>query len=486
MPATHEDIATMSAPAIATRGAEIAHELERLTALPEWKPGEAARFQRLTDEMGLLEARKDELRADILRRATTQTDTGDQPARYAALQKGTPTMTTTRAFGGADLADDAKRVIDGAFRSKQLPDHAAERATALVEQGSYAERTIAARWATTTGTDEYRSAFAKLVGDPSRGHLLWTPAEADAYRSVEAFRTEIRGMSLTDANGGYMVPFTLDPAILLTNTGVNSPIRRIARVVQTVTDSWNGVSSAGATAEWLGEGVEAADGSPTLAQPTITVRKGAAFIPYSIEYGMDSVRPMEELTKLLVDAADRLQDVAFWSGVSGSGQPIGIETALAGGASIVAQSAGEALTAADIYKTQNALPPRWQGNAQWAAELSTINAIAQFETTNGALKFPEVSDGRLARKPLNEWSSMDANSAVDAGATATNHLLLYGDFQQFVIADRIGTTIELIPHLFNTNANRPDGRRGLWMFFRTGSDVVVDDAFRLLAVTTAA
>jgi HK97 family phage major capsid protein len=486
-----EVISGMDAPAIAARAAVLQQEVERLHALPEWRPGEAAAFDRINDELTLLEERRATLRADLIRRAAGQNETGDGAATAEARRTTTrPAPMITTPFLGGDLRADALRTIDAAHRSRRIPDHAAEKASALVETGSLMERSIAARWATTTGADAYRTAFAKLVGDPTRGHLLWTPEEADAYRAVEQFRSEVRGMSLTDSAGGYMVPFTLDPAIILTNAGSTSPIRRIARVVQTVTDTWNGVSSAGVTAEWLAEGAEASDAAPTLAQPTVAVQKGAAFVPFSIEYGMDAERPMEELTRLLVDAADRLMDTAYWSGQSGSGQPIGIETALNGGASEVAPTTAEVFAIADIYKTANALPARWHANAQWAAQLSTINAIRQFATSSNYHAFlTDLGGGNPAQmlgRPLHEWSAMDPYSAVDAAATAVHHLLLFGDFQQFVIADRIGTTIEVVPHLFNTANNRPDGRRGLWMFFRTGSDVVVDDAFRLLTVTTAA
>jgi predicted phage gp36 major capsid-like protein len=54
-----------------------------------------------------------------------------------------------------------------------------------------------------------------------------------------------------------------------------------------------------------------------------------------------------------------------------------------------------------------------------------------------------------------------------------------------VIADRIGTTVEFIPQLFGAN-RRPTGQRGVFMWFRTGSDSVADNAFRVLNVATTA
>jgi HK97 family phage major capsid protein len=52
----------------------------------------------------------------------------------------------------------------------------------------------------------------------------------------------------------------------------------------------------------------------------------------------------------------------------------------------------ETLTASDVYAVQNSLPPRFQANAQWCANLSIINSLRQLETTNGSLKFPALQD----------------------------------------------------------------------------------------------
>ena len=58
-----------------------------------------------------------------------------------------------------------------------------------------------------------------------------------------------------------------------------------------------------------------------------------------------------------------------------------------------------------------------------------------------------------------------------------NYPLIYGDFSQFVLVDRIGSTVEIVSHLFGSN-RRPTGQRGALLWFRTGSDVVVPQAFR--------
>ncbi|MFE2612273.1 phage major capsid protein [Micromonospora chalcea] len=389
---------------------------------------------------------------------------------------------TPDVFGGS-VRDQAKRTVDTLHRSGQLPDHAAEKATDLLtKQGNTYDQGVAARWLVVAGNEQYRSAFNKLLADPAKGHLLWSPAEQEAYRQAEQFRAETRAMSESVSGaGGYMVPVTLDPAIMLTSGGSVNPLRRISRVVQTTGSQWSGITSAGVTAEWLGAdntSREMADASPTVANPNIPVHLGDAFVPYSYEVGMD-VRDFEsEIRGLMLDGADQLMATAYTTG-SGVGQPKGLITALvaAGGSTLVASATADAFGKADPYNVQNALPPRFQPRAEWVAALPTINTMAQMETAAGARLFPELGNGRLLNRSIHELSNMDGTIET----STANYLLAYGDFSNFVIVDRIGTQIELIPNLMGA-AGRPTGRRGLVLYFRTGSDVVNPNAFRLLNV----
>jgi HK97 family phage major capsid protein len=299
-------------------------------------------------------------------------------------------------------------------------------------------------------------------------------------------QTEQRAMSLTDNAGGYLAPLVVDPAVLLTSNGSTNPLRAISRVVQTISDSWNGITSAGVTAEWTAEAAEVADASPTLGSPSIPVYKGDAFVPFSFEVGMDATNFMQELGKLLLDGADQLTATAYTVG-SGTGQPTGVITGVAAvGGSVVSPTTVETFAAADLYKVQNALPPRFQPNASWNANLAILNTIRQFETTNGSLKFPELAQNppQLLGRAVYEISNMDG--AINATATENNYVLLYGDFKQFVVVDRLGNALELVSHLFHTANNRPSGQRGALLWFRTGSNVVVPQAFRLLNVATTA
>ena len=374
---------------------------------------------------------------------------------------------------------NAMRCLDRHVKTGALPARAAETVEALTRTGSGQEQSWTARMVEATGDDAYMRAFAKLVADPARGHLMWDAAEAEAFRRVEGLRSETRAMSTTDAQGGFMSPLVIDPSILITSAGNVNPLRAISRGVQTISDTWNGLTSAGVQAEWLAEAGEAADASPTLQQPSIPVYKASAFVPYSLEIAFDAVNFASELAKLLVDGYDQLSAAAFTTG-TGSGQPTGIITALTGSTSKFNSAAADTLASGDVYTCQNGLAPRFQANAQWCANLSILNTLRQFETTAGALKFPGLQNDPpvLLGRRANELSNMDGT--IDAGQE--NYVLLYGDFSNFVIVDRFPSQIELIPYLFGAN-RRPTGQRGAFLWARVGSDSVVDSAFRLLDVT---
>jgi predicted phage gp36 major capsid-like protein len=312
--------------------------------------GEQQRWDRLTAGLDNIKHEKRELIRELAANPANRIS-GDGAT-------GAPEHPEHSPRPGNALRDSALRVIEQSSRGGLLPDHAAQRTTALVDSGPAPNRRLAARWAIAAGDPEYREAFAALLADPARGHLLWTPAQAEAYRRAAAVHSELRAMSVgLDAAGGFMVPLTLDPTILLTSDGSINPLRRISRVVQTATDSWTGITSAGATAEWKAEAAQVADGSPTVDDTPIPVHFGDSFVPYSSEVGMDAVNFLDELTRVLLAAADQLQATGYTTG-TGTGQPKGIITALAGTASEINGSGTEALLAADAYTLQNALPPR--------------------------------------------------------------------------------------------------------------------------------
>ncbi len=370
----------------------------------------------------------------------------------------------------ASTADMVARAETAIEKMDHANDDAREAASQTLSKVVGDQRAVARHYLA-TGSDAYRSAFFKLLGGP--GHVL-TEAEG---RAVE----EARAASLTNAAGGFAVPFTLDPSIILTNAGTANPFRQISRTVQITTDQWNGVSTAGVTASWDGEAAEVSDDAPTLAQPSIDVEKAQAFIPFSIEIGMDWQNFQSDAAMLFSDAKDRLEGAAFATGAgSGSDQPTGIVTELSGGSYETATATNDVFALADVYSVFEALQVRHRSSASWVMNLGILNDVRQFGTANNyngfTVDLTAAGIPQLLGRPV--YESSDMASAVADGAD----IAVVGNFDHYVIVDRVGMSVELVPHLFATGNNRPSGQRGFYAWWRVGAGSVNDAAFRLLTV----
>lgn len=462
----------------ARRMEEIQTRMEQLGGKHRMSRADETEFDEIKEEF-------DDLHAHIERL--------ERVAKMAGAGRSGSRLSVERGSAGEDQGhrdsstrDTAMRTLERAVKADRLATRGAELVENLMTNGPAASQTWVQRWAAATGSEAYERAFAAKLADPDNGHLSWSREEADAWRAVTLVQAEQRSMNLTDVSGGFLVPMIVDPAINLTSNGSANPLRQISRVVQIAGDVWNGITSAGVTAEWIAEGAEVADASPTLAQPSIPVYKGDAFVPFSFEVGGDAVNFLGELSMLLQDGADQLTATAYTTG-SGTSQPTGIIAGLAAvGTSNVSPATPETLAAADVYSVQNALPPRFQPDAVWNANLSIINTLRQMETQNGSLKFPGLQSNppSLLGRTMHENSNMDGS--INAAVTENNYPLVYGDFGRgFVIVDRVGSTLEIVPHLFGAN-RRPTGQRGALLWFRTGSNVVIPNAFRLLSIPTTA
>jgi len=325
-----------------------------------------------------------------------------------------------------------------------------------------------------TGRPEYKSAFGKVI--TGEEHAL-TDRERQAMTIV---RTALAAHTST---AGLAVPFTLDPTVILTSNGVLNPLRAISRVINITGTTWKGLTSEGIQAAYAAEGTEASDNAPTFVQPEITPQRAQAFVPFSMEIGQDWVGLQSELTRMFADAKDTLEATKFFLGAGvGSNEPLGIITALDtpdDDTSIVDTASIGAFAVADLYTLLGALPPRFQPNARFVANLAIYNLIRQFDDEGGADLWVQLGAGVpsvLLGLPAHQASVMA--SAV----AANNKILLLGDFSQFAIVDRVGMTVELIPHLFGSSNRYPTGQRGLYCVWRNSSGPLTENAFRLLEV----
>jgi HK97 family phage major capsid protein len=66
--------------------------------------------------------------------------------------------------------------------------------------------------------------------------------------------------------------------------------------------------------------------------------------------------------------------------------------------------------------------------------------------------------------------------------TSGSKVAIFADWPNaFAIVDRIGLSVELVPHVFGAS-QRPIGARGVYAYWRTGSGVLVANAARYLEV----
>jgi HK97 family phage major capsid protein len=341
-----------------------------------------------------------------------------------------------------------------------LNDNAADQCARLIEKGGKAFGTNIARQMLVTGSPEYLLAFENYLLDPG------------GYAARAA-------LSLTSANGGYLVPFTLDPTIILTNNSSANPYRQIANIKTTTTNTWNGVTSAGVSAEWTAEGTEAADASPTVGQLTITPQKADAYLFGSFEILGDSDFAAQ-MPELLADAKDRIEETAFAVG-TGTGQPWGVITR--GTSQNRAGTAATGPSGQDAYALQAALPARWRGPAArnvWLMNLTTINVFRNTPAFTGANTsiVQDTPDGpyMLGKKILESTS-------IPGTYTTGNKVLAYLDGRQFYIVDRVGMSVVYDPVVLGAN-RRPTGQGAWYSFWRVGSDVSTANAVRVFATLT--
>ena len=372
-------------------------------------------------------------------------------------------------------AEYRARALSGIEKVKGTSDNVRQAMASIIERFDDHKSTLARQFLATS-SPAYMRAWSKMA--TNRQHAL----AQDEIRAIE----QVRAMSLTDNAGGYLVPFQLDPTVIITSDGVRNDIRQAARQVVATSDVWHGVSSTAVSWSWDAEATQVSDDSTTFAGPAITNHKAQGFVPISIEALMDEQNVTSEVGRLLAAGKNDLEAAAFITGLGdGQNQPVGIVTALTGTSSVVTAAADDTFSIGDIYTLQGSLPARSRPQASWLANNLIYNLIRQFDQYGGGGFWVNLLGDRppqlLGRTAL-EAEAMDGT--VTTGSTTANYVLIFGDFSNYVITDRIGMQVEFLPHLFGAN-QRPIGQRGWYAYYRTGADSVNDGGFRMLNVASA-
>jgi hypothetical protein len=245
---------------------------------------------------------------------------------------------------GVTIASEVRaRALDVVEMYAKRTDHwglgqdGAEQATRLVEKGGKAFGTAVARQMLTTGSPEYLAAF-ELLERPGRLRLPCGAVPDARERRVP----------------GAVHPGPDDHP---DERRQREPVPAVREREDDRHERLERRHVAGVSAEWTGEGVEAADATPTVGQLKITPQKADAYLFGSFEVLGDSDFAAQ-LPELLADAKDRLEETAFAVG-SGTLQPWGIITR--GTSQNRAGTAAAGPAAQDVYALMAALPARFRG-----------------------------------------------------------------------------------------------------------------------------
>lgn len=458
---------------------------------------------------------EEQAKAIVARQERIKSLAQNEPERTEATKPGAPAVHTKKDIFDLDavrmdatspedyaerLKDNARHFVDQAKFSRVIArDKAQERVSELIDEfdddhGTLAKRILA------TGNPAYERAFSKALraGNPQ-------------VLSGEEARVMQLGV---DEAGGFAVPVQLDPTVILTNDGHIGDLRRLARVETIVGKEWQGITSDGIGVSRDGsprdvnygnptpddahpgeigrqpELAEAADGSPLLGQPKIAVTRVQGFVPFSIEIDQDWGGLRSEITRMLADAKAREENESFVLGDGNNLQPLGVVGGLQAAQKIAATPNGGAegtFSVSDLYGLTTAVAPRWRGNAAWLASAGVYNKIRQLGGAQDHAFWTYMSGGipnQLLGYPVYENSFMHSGS-VNTSATATHVIAVFGDFKQFLIVDRVGMSVELVPHVFGPN-RKPTGQRGIYAIWRNNAKLLIPNAFRALTVSTTA
>jgi len=443
-------------------------EVRSIAEIDEPTDEHIARLDEITETAPTLRAelvraeKRDALLAEV--RAGRPTVEGDASARGDfQVIKPVETAIDVRNAPLGEVRDAARKLIDGANWLSAGEQESVE--GLLSKRSRNFDGNSVARQLVASERPEYRSAFQKhMLG---QDYLL----SEDERQAV----SEFRAMSSTTTAGGFGIPVLIDPTVLVTNGTGLLGLLPYCRVEPITNDVWKGVSAGNTEWSFDAEGAEVSDDASTFAQPSVSAEKAQALIPYSIEIEQDYPGFAAEMTALLRDGYEDLLAEKLMTG-TGTNEPWGIFQTTT---TTVDVTTDNTFGAADIDKVWAALPEKFRARSTWVMNVDVENDIRGFGSGTATSRFTvDQTAGGISL--LNGRPVVLSDYAPTWTGTDAASILVLGDFSQFVVAQRVGMTVELVPHLTSTGNNRPNGTRGWYAYARVGSDKALINAFRKL------
>ena len=375
--------------------------------------------------------------------------------------------------------DNAKRSLDSSMfaQSNVIQDKAKEGVEDLLENHDSANKELATRMLL-TGSPQYKRDFAASLRE-------MRPIGTVANLSERAAALAVVGTTTT---GGYMLPYTFDPTFIKTGawTSVN-PYRQICRVEQIVgSNNWQGVSVGAVPAIYETEALAVTEAGPTFARPSLTAQRASSLVSLSYETLQDRPDVVSEIADLIQEGKDTLEEAQFSVGVGTTVYPLGMFVKST--FTVKETITNDTFAVADLDATEAALPIRHRAAAVWGFSRAVIRIIQGWETAYGkyfasTLGYPSV--GELQGNPPGGntglsllgypvWEFPSAPVTVTGDDTIVGILV---SPKNYMILDRVGMNVELIPNLVD-GSGLPTGQRGILALWRNTAKALNADAGR--------
>lgn len=318
--------------------------------------------------------------------------------------------------------------------------------------------------------NELNSKFYKALAE--RDHSVLRELNGEFAKDYAS-----KGQSVgTDADGGYLVPTTLDSQIREALSYL-SPIRQIATVIGNMPADLNlPFENALPTTYWVGEGTAPTESKSTFTLKNLVSHKMGGFGKFTHESLVDTaVNPSLQsfvAQRFALSLALKEND-AFVNG-DGSSKPYGFRSSAITPASNAI--AGSALAYGDLVKTFFAVHPTVRANGVWVMSTAAIAKIVGLvDSQNRPLYVPAMSENAPATvlgRPVYEVPEIPSNLGTGTNETE----IWFGDFKNYIIGDREAQRVTF----GTTGTDLESDKISLVLFKRVAGLPIYDSAFAKL------
>lgn len=336
---------------------------------------------------------------------------------------------------------------------------------------------------------QYKSAYIKHFRT-----LALTHSESQAWQKLSG--DEQKALSEgSDTAGGFLVPPDAQ-AEMLARVAQMSVMRQRARVQPTSSDilRWpainansnsnvSSVYSSGFVGGWVGETPAFSDTDPAFGTFNIPVKKLRVATKLSNDLIADAqVNILAFLAQNGSENMALVEDLGFINGNGGPIEPMGIlnksgiNTVDVEGTTTntISNNSTVAGSAPKIINLAYALPAQYTGRASWLMKRTVEGHIRALVAGSAGFLWPLPAGGGFGPTPRELMGyPIDNTDWMPVDDTDANKVIGFGDFSQYIIAQRAAITSRVLNERFADT-----DQVGIILFERVGGDIWNTDALR--------